>query len=43
MHDSRTSLTNTSYDSSQDNTEDDMVSMHHVNMVTDEITNNKGT
>ena len=43
MHDSRTSLTDNSYDSSQDNTDDDMVSMHHVNMVTDEMTNNKGT
>merc|ERR1712081_91920 len=43
MHDSRTSLTNTSYDSLQDNTENDMISTHHVNMVMDEITNNKDT
>ena len=43
MHDSRTSLTDNSYDSSQDNNDNHMVSMHHVNMVTDEMTNNEGT
>merc|ERR1711954_184678 len=43
MHDSRTSLTNTSHDSSQDNIENDMISTYYVNMVTDEITNNKDT
>ena len=43
MHDSRTSLTNTSHDTSQDNTENDMISTYYVNMVMDDITNNKDT
>ena len=43
MHDSRTSLTNTSHDTSQDNIENDMISTYYVNMVTDDITNNKDT
>ena len=43
MHDSRTSLTDNSYDSSPDNNDNHMISMHYVNMVTDETTNNEGT
>merc|ERR1711954_583187 len=43
MRDSRTSLTNTSHDTSQDNIENDMISTYYVNMVTDDRTNNKDT
>merc|ERR1711954_268346 len=43
MHDRRTSLTNTSHDTSQDNIENDMISTYYVNMVTDGMTNNKDT
>ena len=43
MHDSRTSLINTSHDTSQDNIANDIISTHYVNMVMDDMTNNKDT
>ena len=43
MHDSRTSLINTSHDTSQDNIANDIISTHYVNMVMDDMTNKDDT
>ena len=42
-HDSRTSLMKTLHDTSPDNTANDIISMHYVNMVMDDMTTKANT